>query len=250
MRKIATAFVLCTVILAVTPSAFADFTEVDLSSVVNLGFQNSWFINGAEFTPILGNTTGNQGTGIPFLVANTPDSSGQGGDNNFWFGLFGGPGNQLVGSPLSVTIPVNVAGATTVYTLADNTFGTAGNNEFSVTFNPLSGSPITENYIGANNTKDYNLNCATTGCDATPNAQYWFIDADGTQWLQVVAWTLPAGFGTLSSVTINQVDTFDGAIFAGLTVASPATSVPEPASIVMLGVALASLGFLRRRASR
>jgi hypothetical protein len=175
MKRIATVVVLCAMVLAVTPSAFADFTEIDLSSVVNLGFQNSWFINGSEFTPILGNTTGNQGTGIPFLVANTPDTQGNGGNDNFWFGLFGGPTNQLDGSPLSVTIPVNVAGATTVYTLADNTFGLAGNTEFSVTFNPLVGSSITEDYIGANNTKDDNRNCFTTGCDSTPNAQYWFI---------------------------------------------------------------------------
>ncbi len=235
-------------LLAVTPAAFASFTEIDLSSVVNLGFQNSWFINGSEFTPILGNTTGNQGTGIPFLVANTPDTSGQGGDNNFWFGLWGGPSNQLVGPPLSVTIPVNVAGATTVYTLADNTFGVSGNEEFSVTFTPAAGSPITEEYVGANNTKDYNLNCATTGCDSTPNATYWFIDSSDDQWLQVVAWTLPGGFGTLSSVTINQVSLGDGAIFAGLTIGT--STVPEPASIALLGAALVGLGFLRRRIAR
>jgi len=88
---------------------------------VNLGFTNSWFINGNQFSSIIGTTNGNQGSPVPFQVANAPDTSGQGGDNNFWFGLWGGPGNQLFGSPLSVTIPINLAGVTTVYTLADNT---------------------------------------------------------------------------------------------------------------------------------
>ncbi len=81
------------------PSAFASYTEINLSSFVNLGFQNSWFINGNEFTSIIGDTTGNQGTGIPFMVADTPDPTGNGGSNNFWYGLYGGPGNQLSGTP-------------------------------------------------------------------------------------------------------------------------------------------------------
>jgi hypothetical protein len=245
-----------TVLVGSAPSALANYIPVDLSNYVNLGFTNSWFINGSEFSPIIGTTFGNQGSSVPFMVANSPDTSGQGGNNNFWFGLWGGPSNQLFGSPLSVTIPINVSGVTTVYTLADNTFGTAGNEEFDVTFTPTSGSPITGQYIGSNNTKDYNLNCNTTGCDTTPNAAYWFIDGNGIypgdgQWLQVVGWTLPSNFGTLASVTLSQVDGVDGAIIAGLTLQGNPVATPEPASLALLSTCLGGAAFLlRRRLSR
>src|SRR5215831_14250520 len=237
-----------TLVLAMAPTAFANYVTVDLSNYVNLGFTNSWFINGFEFSSIIGTTTGNQGSSVPFQVADVPDTSGQGGNNNFWFGLWGGPSNQLFGSPLSVTVPINMSGVTTVYTLADNTFGRAGNTEFSVTFTPSSGSPITGFYVGSDNTKDYNVNCGTTGCDVTPNAAYWFIDGNGIypgdgQWLQLVGWNLPAGFGTLSSITFDQVDGFDGAILAGVTL----QTTPEPAGIALLGTCLAGAGFLLRR---
>jgi hypothetical protein len=107
---------------------------------VNLGFTNAWFNNGNEFSSIIGTTNGNQGSPVPFQVANALDTSGQGGNNNFWFGLWGGPGNQLFGSPLSVTIPINLAGVTTVYTLADNTYGCPGCEEFdSITFTQVNG---------------------------------------------------------------------------------------------------------------
>jgi hypothetical protein len=233
---------------AMVSSAQAQYTTVDLSSIVNLGFTNSWFINGAEFASIIGTTNGNQGSAVPFNVANAADTSGQGGNNNFWFGLWGGPTSQLSGPPLSVTIPLSGATNTeTVYTLTDNTFGLAGNVEFNVTFTGTGGT-ITDNYVGANNTKDYNLNCATTGCDATPNAKYWFIDSDGTQWLQIQAWSLPAGFG-LQSIAFNQISLGDGAIVAGVTLSTAAT-VPEVSTWAMMLLGFAGLGFAGYRTSR
>jgi hypothetical protein len=178
-----------------------EFDEISIASVVNASFQN--LINGGEFNSILGSTTGNQGTGIPFLVANTP--------NNYWSGA---------GGTSSITIPVGV-NTSTVYTLADNINGATGNDEYSITFTPTSGSPITEQYVGGVNTKDYNGNSGTDGTATTPDASYWFIDGAGGQWLQTVAWRLPNGFGTLASVTVTQVNSPDGVIFAGLTVVQP-----------------------------
>src|ERR1700756_5602151 len=54
----------------------SNFVEIDLSSVVNAQFQ---YLN-PGFYSMIGNTTGNQGTGIPFLVAGAP------GTNNYWLG--------------------------------------------------------------------------------------------------------------------------------------------------------------------
>jgi hypothetical protein len=229
------------------PSAFAGFVPVNLSPYVNLGFQNpnSWFINGNEFTPILGLTTGNQGSSVPFLVADAVDTLGNGGNDNFWFGLYGGPGSTLFGAPLSITIPIGFD-VSTVHTLADNTFGFAGNNEYSITLTPVTGAPVTFVYVGSDNTRDYNASCVTNGCDATPNAADWFVGLSGEQRLQEVAWTVPSGFGTLASITVTQIDTFDGAILAGITVEP--VLVPEPATGILAAPLLAvGLWLIRRR---
>src|SRR5215469_13775281 len=80
-------------------SAYADLIEINLSSVVNATFAN---LNGVgtftAFDPTIGNTMGNQGTGIPFLVAGTP------GSNNYWLGY---------GQTFTVSLGL---AATTVYT--------------------------------------------------------------------------------------------------------------------------------------
>jgi hypothetical protein len=228
--------------IAASAAQAATYTTVDLTPYVNEGFTNSWFINGGDFAPLGGTTsTGNQGSTVPFAIANPSD--GNGDANNFWFGLYSGAGS-LFGPLGSVTIPVAVSGVTTVYTLADNTFGTYGNTEFSVTFNGTGGS-ITGLYVGGDNTKDYNLNLSTTGGAATPNAQYWFANGNG-QWLQQAQWTLPTGFG-LTSITFNQVDGGNGAILAGVTLAS---TVPEVSTWAMMLAGFASLGFVGYRRSR
>jgi len=75
--------------LSIAPSARADYQPIDLSNYLNLGFTNAWFNNGNEFSSIIGTTNGNQDSPVPFQVANALDTSGQGGNNNFWFGLWG-----------------------------------------------------------------------------------------------------------------------------------------------------------------
>jgi PEP-CTERM motif len=229
-------------------AAHASYTTVDLSNYVNEGFTNGWFLNGASFeSDIAGaTTTGNQGSSTPFAVANAPD--GNGGYNNYWFGLYDGPGS-LSGPPGSVTIPVSISNASTMYTLADNTFGTEGVSEFSVSLHYTSGNTAIGYFVGGSNTKDYNNNCSTTGCDATPFATYWYVENGGNQWLQEVDWTLPTGAGwtTIDSVTFSQIDGGDGAIVAGLTFG---TSVPEPAAwgVMLIGLGLAGAALRRRRA--
>lgn len=213
------------------------FEPVDLSPYVNEGFTNSWFINGSWFTPYVGLTHGNFGSQIPFEIANPSD--GAGGHNNFWFGLYSGPGT-LFGSPNSITIPVSGSNVVKIHTLADNTFGKAGALEYIMQLNGAPGyGDIVFDYIGAWNTKDYNRNCATTGCSATPGASYYLWL--GWQQLQRVSWSVPVGY-QFDSITFTQMDGVDGAILAGVTL-----ETPEPLTLTLFGAGLLGAAAARRR---
>ena len=218
----------------------AAFQQIDLSPYVNEGFTNSWFINGADFAPLIGSTYGNWGSTVPFWVANPSD--GAGGNNNFWFGLYSGPGT-LFGPPGSVTIPVWGRNVTKVYTLADNTFGQFGVTEFTMQLNGAPGfGDIVFGYVGAWNTQDYNVNCGTTGCATTPAASYFYIDMNSWgQWLQKQSWSVPVGY-QFDSITFSQVDGTDGAILAGVTL-----ETPEPLTLTLFGAGLLGAAALRRK---
>ena len=143
--------------------AHAGYRTVDLSSIVNEGFANGgWYINGGQSQADLpGTTFGNQGSPVPFNVANVPDAI-NGGNLNFWFGNDDGSHTNLFGPPGSVTLAVNGAGARSVYILADNVFGNYYADEFDVTFHGTSGD-ISASYIGGFDTRDYNTpNCGST----------------------------------------------------------------------------------------
>jgi hypothetical protein len=245
-------------ILGAATSAHAAYVQVDLSPYVNQGFTNttSWFINGGDFAGLIGSTNGNQGSPTPFTVANVAD--GLNGDgtarfNNYWFGLDDGShADSLFGSLNSTTIAIATPNTTVVHILADNTFGLSGATEFSVTFTGTAGV-LVGNFTGGFDTKDYNYNCSTTGCDATAAAGYWYVNGNqiggdsGNQWLQETVWNLPAGFG-LQSLTFSQIDGVDGAILAGVTLETGA--VPEPTVWALMIGGFGLVGATLRRRSR
>jgi hypothetical protein len=227
-------------ILGGASAANAGYRTVDLSPNVNEGFTNGgWYIDGGNFEADLpGTTFGNQGSPVPFNVANVPDSL-NGGNLNFWFGLEDGSHTNLFGPAGSVTIPV--ADSHQVYVLADNTFGSYYADEFDVTFHGAGGD-LTVPYIGGFDTRDYNTpNCGTTGCTpfmGTP----WYNDGSGIV-LDARRFDMPTGFG-LTSITFTQNNPADGMILAGVT-----TGVPEPAAwaLMISGFGLAGAALRRRR---
>jgi hypothetical protein len=111
--------------------------------------------------------------------------------------------------------------------------------EFTVEFTGKVGAVI-EYYEAQINTKDYTHDCTYTGCVSTPNAKYWFIDASGTEWLQIQSFSFPAAFA-LYSITFAQTDPTDGAILAGLTLSTAA--VPEISTWATMLLGFAGLGF-------
>jgi hypothetical protein len=216
------------------------YQTIDLSPYVNQSLDGGWSVDGLN---TVFNVTA-PFAGVQFNVAY--NNAG----NSFWYGLDDGTGSNNLFAPdpshpplNSFTINMNASSATSVYTLANNTFGTAGQTEFSVTFQGAGGT-ITDLYVGAQNTKDYlTSNCATTGCDSTPGATPWYFD--GTIVYNEVQWILPQNFG-LTSITFNQIDGQAGAIVMGVTLGG----VPEPQTWALMigGFGLAGAALRRRRA--
>ncbi|MEW5685193.1 MAG: PEPxxWA-CTERM sorting domain-containing protein [Pseudomonadota bacterium] len=222
--------------------ALAGDYQVDLSPYVNQGFANGgWFINGGAFqADIVGTTYGNQGTSTALNVASV--DGGAKGTLNYWYGLDNGSGRNLFEGVInSITIPITVTGVRQVHTLADNTFGAAGANEFSITFHGAGGD-FTRYYVGGVTTRDYNTaNCASTGCTSTPGADTWYVA--GAAVLEQVVWDIPDGFG-LTGITFTQQHAVNGAILAGVTL-----SVPEPSTWALMigGFGLAGASLRRRQ---
>jgi hypothetical protein len=223
--------------------AHAGYQTVDLAPYVNHGFANSgWFIDGGNFEANLpGTTHGNQGSPLPFNVADVPDNV-NGGNLNFWYGLDDGSRTNLFNGPAgSITVAVNQPNAQHVYVLADNVFGNYFADEFDVTFHGAGGD-LSFAYVGGVDTRDYNTpNCATTGCTpymGTP----WYDDGGGIV-LDARTFNLPKAFG-LTSITFTQNHPVDGMILAGVTV-----GVPEPAAWTLMigGFGLAGAMLRRRR---
>jgi hypothetical protein len=222
--------VVASVLIACTSApALAAFTEVDLSGAVNANVA----IRPDTFP--VGLSVGNQGTGIPFLIAPFPARGTVAGT---WLG-------QGTGS--SVTVAVNAPGQASFYALLNNYYGTPGANEYTITIRATNNDSVTYSAIGGVDTRDYNSNVFTNTIANTTKP--WFDNGIG-QRLDLREFSLPGSFlsETIASFTITQVDPNDQALFSGLTFSTvPIAAVPEPETYALILVGLAVLGAVKKR---
>ena len=216
--------------LLAAASASAQFTTVDISSAVNGNIDR-----GTNTFPV-GLSTGNESTGIPFLVSSYP---GVGGYAGSWIGA---------GSGSSVTVTVNAPGQASFYALLNNYFGTPGADEYNITITATNGDTVTYQSIGGVDTRDFNSNVYTNTIanSTTP----WFDNGVG-QRLDLREFSLPSSFltETVATFAITQVNGTDSALFTGLTFSSqPLVSpVPEPETYGLMLAGFSVLGLVARR---
>lgn len=220
-------------IVTFSTAAFSDEVPIDLSSVANA----SWCNVGR---PMFGCTT--LPTGSLDVNGTTFNIAGGNGGNNAWFSSVAA--NNGSGT-VSVTIPVNVANATKVFTLM-NTFWGQASAEDVITFTGSAGATYSVNLIGNQDVRDYNDYIWTNSISGNTAAAW----SNGSgQRLDEQTFVLPASFANqmLESITVTDSgnDVFSRIFLAGLTV--DPVSTPEPATMALVGVALIGAGLFFRR---
>lgn len=217
----------CTV--SFTTAARADFVTIDLDSFANTDLTT--FTGGYNYPQNGGPVTVD---GIPFVLP----TIGPNGDT------------AVVFAYNSVSIPVGLYGITTADVLANSAWGVCGIGVGEIDFVGSAGTYVYTLTEGDNIRDHFNGGFCNSAPNISGSANF------GPDRLDLHSIQLPASFAneTLESVVFVSYDQFElGTPFLeGLTVdPDPPPAVPEPSSLVFVGIALIAIAVrhrLQRRA--
>lgn len=209
--------------MALAAPVSAAVTPIGLTGLTNGHWTDQGFID----IPTGAATFG----GTPFLI------DGNGNDALYWTAAFNG-------SPVTLTVPVSIFGATTAFTLINTFWGTPNQSFQSVTFNATGGVSATFSLFGDVDVRDFQPNTFSNLINNTTSTQ---VFTSGSRYLDRQTYTLPTSFAnqTLTSVVFTDTgaDGVSRLTLTGLAIAS----VPEPSSWAMLIVGFGLVGATMRR---
>ena len=232
MRKLVMAalfaFVFGSLMFGVAAQAAPSFTTLTLPA---LNMNISTWSDGSTYNSVFpGLRTWN---GVPFKLEVEENT----GNNVFYNG--------------TLTIPVNVYGATNAYTLINSYCGEYGTVIGKVEFNGSDGAYYSADLEEGRNVRDHFAGGYNNIIDGT-NAVAAFDNGNGRARLDMQIYWLPADFSdeTLTNIVFTAYDKGRSGIpfIAAATV--EVNPVPVPPSVLLLGSGLVGLGALSRRKLR